>query len=50
MQARLRIDPVKKDDDSREIVRRRIVVRDFTPRREGPRDDVFAVMPPLEAK
>ena len=26
------------------------MVRDFKPRREGPRDDLFAAVPPLEAK
>ena len=26
------------------------MARDFEPKREGPRDDLFAVMPPLEAK
>ena len=44
------INRVKKDDDGREFVRCRLVARDFKPRREGPRDDLFAAMPPLEAK
>ena len=26
------------------------MARDFKPRREGPRDDLFAAMPPLKAK
>ena len=43
------IDRVKKDDDGREFVRCRLVTRDFKPRREGPRDDLFGAMPPLEA-
>ena len=37
------------DDDGNELVRCRLVARDFTPRREGPRDDLFAAMPRLEA-
>ena len=41
---------MKKDDDGRAFVRCRLVARDFKPRREGPRDDMFAAMPPLEAK
>ena len=47
---RKRIDRVKKDDDGRAFVRCRLVARDFKPRREGPRDDRFSAMPPLEAK
>ena len=42
------IDRVKKNDDCREFVRRRLMVRDFKPKREGReglRDDMFAVMP-----
>ena len=35
------IDRVKKDDDGREFVRCRPAARDFKPRREGPRDDLF---------
>ena len=31
-------------------MRCRLVARDFKPWREGPRDDVFAAMPPLESK
>ena len=38
------------DDDGRAFVRCRLVARDFKPRRDGPRDDLFAAMPPLEAK
>ena len=44
------IDRARKNDDGREFVRCRLVARDFRPRREGPRDDLFAAMPPLEAK
>ena len=40
---------VKKDDDGK-IVRCRNVARDFKPRREGPRDDMFAAVPPQEEK
>ena len=43
------IDRVKKENDEREFVRCRLVARDFKTRGEGPRDDLFAVMPPLEA-
>ena len=32
------------------FVRCRLVARDFEPKREGPRDDLFAAMPPLDAK
>ena len=44
------VDRVKKDDDVRTFVRCRLVARDFEPKHEGPRDDLFAAMPPLEAK
>ena len=44
------IDRVEKDDDGRGFVRCRLEARDFKPRREGPRDDSFAAMPPLQAK
>ena len=44
------IDRVTMGDDGREFVRCRLVARDFKPRREGPRDDFFAAMPPLGAK
>ena len=37
------------DDDGREFVSCRLVARGFKPRPEGPRDDMFAAMPPLEA-
>jgi len=40
----------KVDDDGEEFVRCRLVGRDFKPRCEAPRDDLFAAMPPLEAK
>ena len=39
----------KVDDDGKEFVRCRLVARDFKQRREGPRDDLYASMPPLEA-
>ena len=39
------------DDDGEELMRSRLVARDFRPRRGGPnRPDLFAAMPPLEAK
>ena len=38
------------DDGGKEFVRCRLVGRDFKPKREGPRDDLFAAMPPLESK
>ena len=41
---------MKKDDDEKEFVRCRLVVRDFKPRREGPMDDLFALMPLSDAK
>ena len=40
----------KVDEDSNEFVRCRLVARDFRCKREGPRDDLFAAMPPLEVK
>ena len=40
----------KVDDDGEKIVRCRLVGRDFKPRFEETRDDLFAAMPPLEAK
>ena len=43
-------DCLKRDNNDREFVRCRLVARDFKPWREGPRDDVFAAMPPLESK
>ena len=43
------VDRMKKDDDRKEFAGCRLVVRDFKPKREGPRDDLFAAMPPLEA-
>ena len=45
-----RADRAKKDDTGKTFVRCRLVARDFKPKREGPRDDLFAAMPPLEAK
>ena len=44
------VDRVKKDDDGRTFVRCQSVARDFKPKHKGPRDDLFAAMPPLEAK
>ena len=41
---------MKKNDDGREFVRYRLVARAFKPRRECPRDDFFAAMPPLQTK
>ena len=40
----------KTDENGRVFVRCRLVARDAKPRREGIRDDMFAAMPPLEAK
>ena len=42
------VDRTKKDDNGKVFFRYRLVARDFKP--EGPRDDLFAAMPPLEAK
>ena len=44
------VDRAKKDDTGKTFVRCRLVARDFKPKREGPRDDLFAAMPMLEAK
>ena len=44
------VDRAKRDDTEKTFVRCRLVARDFKPKREGPRDDLFAAMPPLEAK
>ena len=44
------VDTEKVDDDGEKFVRCRLVGRDFKPNHEGPRDDLFAAMPPLEAK
>ena len=41
---------MKTDDEGLEFVKCRPVARDFKPRRDGPRDDSFAAMPPLESK
>jgi hypothetical protein len=40
----------KVDDDGGRFVRSRLVGRDFKVKREGPRDELFAGTPPLEAK
>ena len=44
------VDRAKKDDSGKTFVRCRLVARDFKPKHEGSRDDLFAAMPPLEAK
>ena len=44
-----RVDRAKKDDFGKTFARCRLVARDFKPKREGPRDDLFAAMPPLQA-
>ena len=44
------VDRTKKDDDGKEFVRCWLVAPDLKPKREAPRDDLFAAMPPLEAK
>ena len=45
-----RVDRNKKDDNRKTFVRHRLLARDFKPKHEGPSDDLFAAMPPLEAK
>ena len=40
----------KVGDDGERFVRSRLVGRDFKPQGEGVREDLFAAMPPLEAK
>ena len=44
------VDRAKKDDNLKMFVRCRLVARDFKQKHEGPRDDLFAAMPPIEAK
>ena len=45
------VDVRKMNDDGEELMRSRLVARDFRPRRGGPdRPDLFAAMPSLEAK
>ena len=41
---------VSKDDEGKMVIRSRWVARDFKPRGEKDREDLFAAMPPLEAK
>ena len=41
---------ISSSSKQREFVRCRLLAGDFEPRREGPREDLFAAMPPLEAK
>ena len=43
------VDRPKKDDNLKMFVRCRLVALDFKQKHEGPRDDLFAAMPPLEA-
>ena len=43
------VEGMKLDEKGNAFARCRLVARDFRPRREGPRDDLFAAMPPLEA-
>ena len=44
------VDVRKMNDDGEEFMRSRLVARDFRPRRGPDRPDLFAAMPPLEAK
>ena len=44
------VDRAKKDDNGKMFVRCRLVARDFKPKHEGPRDELFVAMPLLEAK
>ena len=44
------VDRAKKDDAGQTFVRCRFVACDLKPKREGPRDDLFAAMSPLEVK
>ena len=44
------INRMKKSDGGREFVRCRLVARILKPRRDGPREDLFATLPPLQAK
>ena len=44
------VDRFKKEDNGKMFVRCRLVARDFKTKHEGPRDELFAMMPPLEAK
>ena len=41
---------VNEDTEEQPDVRRRLVARDFKPKGEKDRGDLFAAMPPLEAK
>ena len=43
------MDPLSEEGPT-SVVKCRLVTRDFRPRGEGPRDDLFAVVPPLQAK
>ena len=44
------VESMKVDEDLVEFARCRLVARDFKPKREGPRDDLYVAMPPLEVK
>ena len=44
------VDRAMKDDNRKMFVTCRLVARDFKPKREGPKDDLFAAMPLLEVK
>jgi hypothetical protein len=44
------VDVAKVDDQGRDVVRCRLVGRDLKPKCERDREDLFAAMPPLEAK
>ena len=44
------VDRTKKNSDGKESVKCHLVARDVKPKREGPRDDLFAAIPLLEAK
>ena len=44
------VDRAKKDDSGKTFIKCRLVARDFKPKRGGPRDDMLAAMPPLEAR
>ena len=44
------VETEKVDDEGEQMVRCRLVGRDFKPKGEKDREDLFAAMPPLEAK
>ena len=47
---RKRVDRTRENDTGKTFVRCRLVARDFKPKHEGPKDDLFVATPPLEAK